>query len=49
MIALTARTMPDERDKCLQAGANDYLAKPVDIDVLLTLIRVLLFDNKVAA
>ncbi len=41
--------MPDERDKCLQAGANDYLAKPVDIDVLLTLIRVLLFDNKVAA
>ncbi|MDE1462752.1 response regulator [Spartinivicinus poritis] len=49
IIALTARAMPDERHKCLQAGANDYLAKPVDIDVLLTLMKVVLSKNKAVA
>lgn len=49
VVALTARTMPDEKQKCLSAGANDYLAKPVDIDVLLALLRILLFNNEKAA
>lgn len=44
IIALTARTMPDEKEKCLAAGANDYLSKPIDIDILLALLRIMLFN-----
>ncbi|MBB6637878.1 response regulator [Cohnella thailandensis] len=40
IIALTAKAMKGERDKCLQAGASDYLAKPVSIDQLLSLLKV---------
>ncbi|MEY4563175.1 MAG: hypothetical protein RLZZ618_2452 [Pseudomonadota bacterium] len=40
VIALTAKAMPDDRDRCLQAGANDYIAKPIDIDKLVSLCRV---------
>jgi signal transduction histidine kinase/CheY-like chemotaxis protein/HAMP domain-containing protein len=40
IIALTARTMPGERQKCIDAGANDYIPKPVDVDRLLSLLRV---------
>jgi CheY-like chemotaxis protein len=32
--------MPDDQERCLQAGANDYIAKPLDIEILLSLIRV---------
>ena len=49
IIALTARAMPEEQERCMEAGANDYLTKPVDIERLLTLLRVWLFRQEMAA
>ncbi len=40
IIAITAKTMQDDKDKCFEAGANDYLGKPVDTDELMSLMRV---------
>lgn len=40
IIAVTAKAMKDDQDRCLAAGANDYLAKPIDLDRLFSLIRV---------
>lgn len=41
VIALTAQAMVGDRDKCLQAGANEYCSKPIDIELFLKQIRKL--------
>jgi CheY-like chemotaxis protein len=40
LISVTAKAMKGDRAKCLEAGASDYIAKPVDLDLLLALLRV---------
>lgn len=40
IITLTAKAMPDDQQRCIEAGANDYMAKPLDVDKLLSLVRV---------
>ncbi|WP_437880112.1 response regulator [Pseudomonas sp. LRF_L74] len=40
IIAVTAKAMKDDQELCMRAGANDYLAKPIDLDRLFSLIRV---------
>lgn len=40
VIALTAKAMKDDKEKCIEAGANDYLPKPIEMEKLLSLIRV---------
>ncbi|MCH7807285.1 MAG: response regulator [Proteobacteria bacterium] len=43
IIAVTAKAMKEDREKCLDAGASDYIAKPVNTDQLLSLVRVWLY------
>jgi signal transduction histidine kinase/CheY-like chemotaxis protein/CHASE3 domain sensor protein len=40
IVMLTAKAMPDDQQKCIDAGANDYMSKPIDVDKLLSLVRV---------
>ena len=43
IIALTAKAMHTDRDKCIEAGANEYMAKPINVEKLLSLLRVWLY------
>ncbi|WP_312079154.1 response regulator [Chryseobacterium sp.] len=45
VIAVTAKSMVGDRQKCIDAGASDYISKPVDLDQLLSLLRVWLYEN----
>jgi CheY-like chemotaxis protein len=49
LIAVTAKAMKGDRQKCLDAGASDYIAKPVDIELLLALVRVWVARSREAA
>ena len=43
IIALTAKAMPDDRSKCIESGANEYLSKPINKDRLISTLRVWLY------
>jgi HAMP domain-containing protein/signal transduction histidine kinase/CheY-like chemotaxis protein len=46
IIAVTAKAMKGDREKCLESGASDYIAKPVDLDQLFSLMRVWLHSRR---
>lgn len=46
ILVLTAKAMKDDQEKCLQAGASDYMTKPIDVEKLLSLLRVWMPRNR---
>lgn len=46
ILAVTAKAMMGDREKCIAVGASDYISKPVDIDQLVSLLRVWLYDKQ---
>jgi CheY-like chemotaxis protein len=48
IIALTAKAMRGDRAKCIEAGADDYLAKPVDLDKLTSMLKIWLDPRRIA-
>ena len=45
ILALTAKAMKEDRDRCMEVGASDYLSKPIDVDHLLSVMRVWLYNS----
>jgi Response regulators consisting of a CheY-like receiver domain and a winged-helix DNA-binding domain len=43
IIALTAKAMKNDREKCIEAGASDYISKPVNLEQLFSLIKIWLY------
>jgi len=48
LIAVIAKAMKEDRQKCLDAGASDYIAKPVDPEQLISTIRAWLYQRREA-
>jgi CheY-like chemotaxis protein len=46
IITLTAKAMKGDKNKCIEAGANDYIAKPVEPEKLLSVLRVWLYNRQ---
>jgi signal transduction histidine kinase/DNA-binding response OmpR family regulator len=46
IIAVTAKAMTGDREKCIRAGASDYISKPVDVDQLVSLLRIWVYENE---
>jgi len=49
IIAVTAKAMKGDRGKCIEAGASDYITKPVDLDQLFSMLRVWLVRSTEAS
>jgi CheY-like chemotaxis protein len=49
ILAVTAKAMKGDREKCIASGATDYIPKPVDLDQLFSLMRVWLQDRRLAS
>jgi CheY-like chemotaxis protein len=46
IVAVTAKAMKGDREKCLESGASDYIAKPVDLDQLFSLMRIWVYERR---